>query len=87
MNQLLCSLGMMIGAGKYGDVTWGDMLGNNLIPVSFGNFLGALVLAMIMYGCYHREMPEYVAKEKLKHSVEGTEVSVVVGDDSARAGK
>jgi len=87
VNQLLCSLGMMIGAGKYGDVTWGDMLGNNLIPVSFGNFIGALVLAMIMYGCYHREMPEYVAKEKLKHSVEGTEVSVVVSDDSARGGK
>jgi hypothetical protein len=40
-----------------------------------------------MYGCYHREMPEYVAKEKLKHSVEGTEVSVVVADDSAHGGK
>ena len=87
VNQLLCSLGLMIGAGKYGDVTWGDLLGNNLIPVSFGNFIGALVLAMIMYGCYHREMPEYAAKEKLKHSVEGTEVSVVVADDSAHGGK
>ena len=74
-------------AGKYGEVTWGDMMGNNFIPVSFGNFIGALVLAMIMYGCYHREMPEYVAKEKLKHSVEGTEVSVVVADDSAHGGK
>jgi hypothetical protein len=33
-----------------------------------------------MYGCYHREMPEFVAKEKQKHSVEGAEVSVVVGE-------
>lgn len=87
VNQLLCSLGMMIGAGAYGDVTWGDMLANNFIPVTFGNFIGAAVLAMIMYGCYHRELPEYIAKEKVKHTIDNTpEVTVVMSDDSAKGG-
>ena len=63
------------------------MLANNFIPVTFGNFIGAAVLAMIMYGCYHRELPEYIAKEKVKHTIENTpEVTVVMNDDSAKGG-
>lgn len=84
VNQLLCSLGMMIGAKDYGDVTWGDMLSNNFIPVSFGNFIGAAVLAMIMYGCYHRELPEWIAKQKQIHTVKGAEVTVSMGDEELK---
>ena len=87
VNQLLCSLGMMVGAKAYGSVTWGDVLGNNFIPVSIGNFIGALILAMIMYGCYHRELPEWIAKEKLQHTLKDSpEVTVSMTEDSAKGG-
>ena len=85
VNQLLCSLGMMIGAKDYGGVTWGDMMGNNFIPVSFGNFIGAAVLAMIMYGCYHRELPEYIAKQKEIHTVKGGDVAIAMDDKAGKA--
>ena len=85
VNQLLCPLGMMIGAGEYGDVTIGQMFANNLIPVTIGNFIGALVLSLIMYGCYHRDLPENLDKEiAAKESASGTntpEVVVSLGSD------
>lgn len=91
VNQLLCPLGMMIGAGEYGDVTIGQMFGNNLIPVTIGNFIGASILAMVMYGCYHRELPETLEKAiKDKEASSGNstpEVVVTVPDDSVRKGK
>lgn len=89
VNQLLCPLGMMIGAGEFGDVTIGQMFANNLIPVTIGNFIGAAILAMILYGCYHRELPETLEKAiKEKEASSGAntpEVSISLnGDDSAR---
>jgi len=93
VNQLLCPLGMMIGAGEYGDVTIGQMFANNLIPVTIGNFIGAALLAMILYGCYHRELPETLDKAIMdKEASSGgntPEVTLSLGapDDPARGTK
>ena len=91
VNQLLCPLGMMIGAGEFGDVTVAQMFKNNLIPVTMGNYIGAFILATIMYGCYHRELPSALAaaiKEKeVASGAKTPEVVVTLGDDSAKGTK
>jgi hypothetical protein len=91
VNTLLCPLGMMIGAGEFGDVTIGQMFGNNLIPVTIGNFFGAFLLAAIMYGCHHRELPELVEKaimeKEAASGVSTPEVVVALGKDDSAKGK
>lgn len=64
VNQLLCPVGFLVGAAEFGDVTLGQMFWNNLIPVTVGNFIGAAVLALIMYFCYKAEMPSEIEKAK-----------------------
>ena len=81
VNQLLCPTGLMIGAVEFGDITVGDVFRENLIPVTFGNFIGASILAMIMYGCYHRDLPEWIAAQKAKHTTETPEVSISLPEE------
>jgi formate/nitrite transporter FocA (FNT family) len=71
----------MIGAVEFGDITVGDVFRENLIPVTFGNFIGAAILAMIMYGCYHRDLPEWIAAQKAKHTTETPEVSISLPEE------
>lgn len=92
VNQLLCPLGMMIGAGEFGDVTVAQMFANNLIPVTIGNFIGAAILGMILYGCHHRDLPETLEKAiKDREASSGTNTPEVVVslniDDSAGGAK
>jgi len=53
---------LLVGAGEFGDVTIGQMFANNLIPVTIGNYIGALALALIMYFCYKAELPSEMEK-------------------------
>ena len=40
-------------------MTIAQMFANNLIPVTIGNFIGAAVLALILYFCHYSEAVTY----------------------------
>ncbi len=57
-NMFLVPCGIMYGA----DVTWSDFITKNLIPVTLGNWIGAVLLVGALYTYIHYGF----VKEKVK---------------------
>ena len=68
-NMFLVPLGIVLNQrlhfypdGTHSDITWGDFFLNNLLPVTFGNLLGATCMVAGMYSLAYGRSGVVVAR-------------------------